>query len=123
MRPAAKQLTSLDVYRDGGSLSVSFVGERDNEHTLFFKVKFPEHESETHGYFAPNLQEHVRVARTSPITGKTDRGWKTETRSMSWDEARAILRELEPQLEGLVTDYRWVYQAMVQATATEGLAS
>lgn len=123
MHPASKQLTSLDIYRDGGSLSASFLGERGNEHTLFLEIKFITRESETKGYATPVLQEHVRISRTSPITGKADHDWKTETRSISWQEARSILLELEPQVQNFVTDYRWVFQAMVQAATNDGLAS
>jgi hypothetical protein len=122
MRTAEKRLTGLHIYRDGGSLSATFSDAEGSEHTLFLKTaKFLVEEREGREYLAPVLQRHLYTTRVSPITAETSQDYTTETCSSSWEEAQRILSQLESQVAALDTDYRWVFQAMVEAALRKGL--
>ena len=113
-------LESLDVYRDGGSVSASFREVGGNLATLLFKVNIVAPEYEAHGYVEAFLEEYVAFERTSPITGITHRDFRVEKRTVSWEEASRILKQLEGQVSSLDSPYLWVFPEMVRAAAVQG---
>lgn len=118
--------TSLAVYRDGGSMSVSFLDTKGMEHTLLFPVQLAVSESlkvECVGYFPPCLERCIRTSRISPITGLESIDSTTETESLSWEQARAILAALSPMMGGFDSDYAYVFPKMVQIAADNGVLS
>jgi hypothetical protein len=117
------RLESLDIYRDGGSISVSFFDAAGVSNTLFFPVNIRATKPDEQKYFLPILGRYVPVERTSPITGKTYRDWEKEERASSWLEAKQILTALEPQFTDFVSSYRWVFAEMQEAAASEGHVS
>lgn len=114
------KLSSLDVYRDGGSVSASFSAADGEQKTLFFKIDILAQEEGKPRYFMPVIEHHIQVERTSPITGKTHRDWKTETHESSWEQASAILNELKPQVTGFQSAYLWVFDEMLLAARGKG---
>jgi hypothetical protein len=122
MNPTVARLSSLDVYRDGGSLSASFFDPSGTEYTLFFPVALVSRPSGIHcvGYRSPVLDRHTQIERTSPITGITDKSWNTERFPVSWQEAKRLLGEMQPLLKGFDTEYGHVYPEMVKVAEAEG---
>jgi hypothetical protein len=117
------RLESLDIYRDGGSISVSFFDAAGVSNTLFFPVNSRATQPDEQKYFLPIVKRYVPVQRTSPITGKTGRDWDKEERASSWLEANQILTALKPQFTDFVSNYRWVFAEMQEAAAREGYLS
>jgi hypothetical protein len=117
------RLERLDIYRDGGSISVSFFDVAGVSNTLFFRINISATKPDEQKYFPPILEKYVPVQRTSPITGKTRRDWDKEERASSWLEANQILTALEPQFTDFVSNYRWVFAEMQEAAASEGYLS
>jgi hypothetical protein len=117
------RLESLDIYRDGGSISVSFFDADGVINTLFFPVNFRATKPEEQKYFLPILKRYVPVQRTSPISLKTYHDWEKEERASSWLEANQILTALEPQFANFVSKYRRVFAVMQEAAASEGHVS
>jgi hypothetical protein len=122
MNPSVARLSSLDVYRDGGSLSASFFDSSGTEYTLFFPVSLVARPSglQCVGYRPPVLDRHTQIERTSPITGITDKSWSTERLPISWQEAKRLLREMQSLIEEFNTEYGYVYPEMVRVAEAEG---
>jgi len=123
MIPTVASPTSLDVYRDGGSLSVSFRDSNDTEHTLFFPVRLSvgaPRRFERVGYFPPKLERFIRTPRISHITGLESVDTTKETDSVSWEEAKQILSQLSPLISQLQTQYAYVFPEMLEVAANNG---
>lgn len=70
MLPFIKSLTSIDTYRDGGSMSISFISLTGIEHTLLFPVRnSPGNENGTKTYAEPVLEIFRKTKRVSHVTG------------------------------------------------------
>lgn len=120
MRLNAPVLESLDVYRDGGSVSATFRNAGGNLFTLLFKVNLVAPNYDAQGYIEAFLEEYVPFERASPITGIIHRDFRVEKRSVSWEEASRILKQLESQLQGFESAYLWVFPEMVRAASVKG---
>lgn len=126
MNERAISPTSLDIYRDGGSLSVSFLNSDGTELTLFFPVRLAvdgARRFERIGYFSPQIEWFVHTPRISHITGLGSIDITKETKAATWEEARRILSELSPQIPQLKTEYANVFPLMVEAAENDGLLS
>ena len=126
MNERAISPTALDIYRDGGSLSVSFLDSEGIERTLFFPVHLSVDNGrrfERIGYFAPQIEWFVRTPRISHVTGLESVDTTKETKAVSWEEARRILSELSPQIQQLKTEYAHVFPLMVEVAEKDGLLS
>ena len=121
--PRVVRLTSLDTYRDGGSISASFESDDRNEYTLLFKIDIGRsvHGDESKCYYkSAFLEKHRRTEYKSPITGVVSPDWKHESSPVPWNEARTLLEEIKPQVEGFVSDYIHVFEQMLNAAARDG---
>ena len=107
-----------------GSLSVAFRRARGHDYRLRFEVNWVGNTLSTlrpHGFLPPTLCERFDgTPYTSPITGHVYPRSESRSTPISWAEAVAILRELEPQREKVLSDYTWVFQAMLEAALNEG---
>ncbi len=115
--------TSLDIYRDGGSLSVTFMDSEGVERTLLFPVRLAAdgaRKFERVGYFSPTLEWFVHTSRISHITGLESVDTKQEARASSWEEARRILSELSRFMPQFQTEYAHVFPMMVKVAASDG---
>lgn len=115
------ELTSFDVYRDGGSISASYLADDDVEYTLFFKIDRSAGEvvDKKKKYKFASLEKHKKVDYVSPVTGVSTPDWKTETKEIGWDIARQILKEMKPLQKSFSTDYEWVFGNMVKVANSE----
>ena len=122
MLPKISQATQLATYRDGGSMSVSFKGEGNAEFTLMLRVMLDGSvkQSEKRGYASPKLQRYRPFERVSPVTGLVSTDWYNETITLTWHEARVLLERIGPFLDGLVSDFLYVYPQMVDIAKREG---
>jgi hypothetical protein len=113
----------MDIYRDGGSHSASFLRADGQQCTLFFKISAASFSLTPKTFRAAQLQEEKPRSYTSPITGITDHFTDWEERDITWDEALQILRELEPQLSLLKSAYAFVLPVMISAAENQGVSS
>lgn len=117
-------LTSIGVYRDGGSLSVSFkCDEVDTE--LLFEIN---HETNDDGevlgpkFMHAYLKECHHFQWTNKV-GATMDDVLNSTLPVSWATARTILRELTPQVSAFGPDDRDIFDQMVRVAQDEGTES
>jgi len=119
MLPRATKLTSLDVYRDGGSVSASFLSDDKIEYCLLFPVKMDKDMGNI-GYLAPVLELFIPSLHTSKITGEQTSFHSRESRPVSWQDASFILEQLASYLSNFTSEYMWVFPEMVRASKNEG---
>lgn len=115
-----KVLMSLDIYRDGGSLSVSYDCDGVGC-TLMFHVRHELGSQRSPHYGDPTVIECQPCPWTSPTTGITYNDYKRSTREASWTELLEILQEFKIQIEGFKSDCVWVFDEMLNIAANEGV--
>ena len=118
-----ESLTGFDVYRDGGSLSASFLDSDGMERALFFPIDLvvrSGRQFEWQGYKSPVLQHFYRHDDVSRITGEAIEGWDVQEQPVTWEDAVRILDQIRPFVPSLKTDYPEVFAIMVEVARTEG---
>lgn len=113
-------LTYLGVYRDGGSVSASFLGRNGLEYSLFFGIRGMRMADVPPGYRSPMLRWFRPAEYRSPVTGDVSPMWTEDFHSIEWAEARRILKDLSPFFESFESEYRWVFEEMVAAAEENG---
>jgi len=121
MIPRITKLTSLDIYRDGGSLSVSFEGDDGNGYDLLFKVDCSGEATGHKRYKSAFLERYIPDEYKSPVTGDVSPSHKHESEPISWQEARSLLEQLQPHLQGFVSEYDRVFEMMLAVAARDGV--
>lgn len=121
MKLNVKELVSLDVYRDGGSLSVSFTDEDKAEIMLFFKVNRVANEPKNSEDVSYNVPVVIKSPKgfISEVLGVGSNKRKIEE-VITWVEALNILKMLESQIECFESEYLWVYGKMLEIAHDEG---
>ena len=119
MLPHITKLTNLDVYRDGGSLGASFESDDENQYNLLFKIDSVLVAKGLHRYSA-FLEKFIPTEYKSPVTGDVSPGCRHESEPVTWEEARSLLEQLKPHLEGFVSEYFWVFERMSEVAARDG---
>lgn len=122
MIPEVARLTSLDIYRDGGSLSASFESKGKIECTLFFPIKRSETKKGVplRTYNQPVIDKYTRNDYTSPVTGVISPDWKKDTTQITWEDAAKLLSDLKPFMNGFVSDYLSVFDEMQKIATNNG---
>lgn len=115
------ELLSLDVYRDGGSLSASF---RDNDGARHALVIWIDNDASGKSdgfkiYKSASIESFIESEYLSSVTGVSSPRSEKREKRISWSEAANLLGKLEPFLEGFVSDYLWVYHRMVIVVGNE----
>ena len=121
MSHCVTELKRFDVYRDGGSISVSYLANDGNEYTLFFKVDLSSKDRENNKikYRTASLVKYQNIDYISHIIGMFIPDWKQDVQDVSWEEAVHILQEIEPLQQSLATDYGWVFESMLKVANSE----
>lgn len=117
------QLTSLDTYRDGGSLSVSFLDDEGVNCTLMFPINMGARSQlgfGNLGYREPRLEVFRRTERVSRVTGLSSFDSEELSEPVSWEIARSILRQVDPFIRDFDTKYARVYPEMVSIARNDG---
>lgn len=121
-----KYLTSVDIYRDGGSLGAWFTTGLDF-YELFFQISYHDQTIENRPVFTQAvLKTRIRVSWTSKVTGKTDTWFEWEEKDITWAEARSILSELQEvselpfREEAFDERYVMFFDQMIEVAKTEG---
>ncbi len=124
MLPTISQITHLGSYRDGGSMSVSFLDDAGMEFMLMFPVKLgaPTFDGiAVLGYELPTLERYQYVDRVSPVTGVTHRDRKKmDSAQLEWEHARTILEKLRPLLIGYTSEYSYLFPLMQEIAGADG---
>ena len=124
MKLKIKEISSLDIYRDGGSLSVSYMtNEKDPDRTLMFPIRISRafnQDLEYETYSDPVIDIYKKTEYTSKVTGKSYPKIETEKINISWVESLDLLTKMEPFIENFKSDYHWVYGAMVKVAENNG---
>ena len=115
MIPRARELVSLDIYRDGGSLSVTHKDESDVKHELMFSIDNRASEaSEPKKIFkCASIISYIRSEYASPVTDVASPKIDEHETGITWLEAAKSLQTIEPYLEGFKSEYLWVFSSMV----------
>jgi hypothetical protein len=113
-------LESLDIYRDGGSVSASFLGADGLEYCLFFGIGRWRTAEVAATYRSPVLKWFRPAEYRSPVTGDVSPVWTEDSHPIEWTEARRILDELSRFFAEFESPYRWVFDEMVEAAAENG---
>ena len=94
--PEIERVTSVDGYRDGGSLSVSFKGCVGESYTLFFRV-IGEYTPDFNqiGFSCPKLTAYYPYEWKSKITGYVHSESTEKLFSISWQEASVLLNNMK----------------------------
>ena len=108
------KLESLGVYRDGGSLGVSFIDNKGNLHELVFLIDnyASEQRKTSKVYRAATIESYISKEVISPITGISRKESEKLEKSITWEDAKEFLHQLEPQINGFVSEYKWVFESM-----------
>lgn len=122
MQPTPRKITELATYRDGGSLSVSYVAITGDEFTIFFQVDwdsvFQPESKEWH--YRPWLIQHLRTMYVSPVTGVASPVDSNERAKISWDATRSLLSQLQLYFTDFSSDDSWVFPQMVKIAELDG---
>lgn len=110
--PMVQQLLHLDIYRDGGSLSATFVGNDERTYCLFFQIR----SIGLRAFTRATLTTWLPNDYTSPVTGHTYKDWKELSRDVSWAESRTILAQLDPLVDECDSQSLRIFRDMKQAT-------
>lgn len=117
-------LTSLDVYRDGGSLSASFKEvDPGVEYCLLFPIEnSPAFGRNVHSpsYKQPLLESYKTVPYVSSVTGVSNPSTQKESKAISWADARDLIEGIKPHVSQFESEYLWVFEAMVAAASKDG---
>jgi len=113
-------LRRLDVYRDGGSISVAFICADGIEYCLFFRISRPHPPGALRSYREAVLEWFRTAEYRSPITGDTSPVSIKDSAPVTWSEARRILAELTPLYERFASEDRGVFAEMLDAAAKSG---
>jgi hypothetical protein len=113
-------LERLDLYRDGGSVSASFLGDDGTQYCLFFGIGRRRTAERAPGYASPILKSFTPSEYRGPVTGEVSPTWVNDSRPVTWEEARQILTTLSSCTPGLDSAARRIYEEMVEAAAEDG---
>jgi hypothetical protein len=119
MLPYITKLTNLGIYRDGGSLGASFESDDENQYNLLFKIDSASAAEGRQSYEA-FLEKFIPTEYKSPVTGDVSPGFRHESEPITWEEARSLLEQLKPHLEGFVSEYFRVFGRMLEVAARDG---
>lgn len=121
MTPEVSELLSLDVYRDGGSLSVSFRDAEGTLHELVFSIdNYASDQSNGFKvYKSASIESYIKSEYVSPITGISSPKTEKHEASISWQEAISLLSDLKGCMVGFESEYLWVFKSMVEVAGNE----
>jgi hypothetical protein len=120
-----KRVTSLDRGIDDGSLSVTFESYFGKKYCLLFPSSLSGSaeqgiNSASAALQAPALEVYSALKRKAPDTGDVSVEWQKESKTVSWRDARKILRTLKRHMIGMEADKQSVYEAMLHASKNDG---
>ncbi len=116
-----EDIVSLDVYRDGGSLSVTFLDPGHTRHEMVFRID----NAATAGsegakvYKAPLIKSIITATRKNPVTCVSSPETVVRNTPITWEKAAGILLGLKPLADNFVSDNNWVFQSMEQVAGCE----
>ena len=115
MAPSIKELISLDVYRDGGSLSVTYSDGSENQFELIFTIDNEASESyrTRRFYKSATVIRYEKSEYVSPVTGIVSKKFERTEAPISWTDAVALLHSVEPLMNSFESDYFWVFGSML----------
>jgi len=102
--PEVNELESLDVYRDGGSLSVTYKDGADNQHELVFSIdnRASDGAGSKRIYRNASIISYTKSEYVSPVTGVASPKHDRNESVITWSEAANLIKILEPHLKGSI---------------------
>jgi hypothetical protein len=104
--PEIDRITSFDGYRDGGSLSASFLGCVGERYELFFKViieTYPDFKQI--GFCRPTLTAYYPCEYKSKFTGYVHQDSTEKCFGLSWEEASILLENMKYLIDNFESMY------------------
>ncbi len=121
MIPKIVKLLSLDIYRDGGSLSALFSDQEDIQHELVFLIEHADRNSyeqtEILKYRAAVIKSFLKSEYVSPVTGKSIENTDIKEENISWIEATTLLENIKPFINHFQSEYLWVFESMLKISS------
>jgi len=124
MNPEIKELISLDVYRDGGSLSASFRDREGTMHVLRISIDNVASDSsqDLKFYKSASIESYIKSEYVSPVTGISSPKTEIKEKPVSWGDAKKLLEKLAPLVKGFQSEYLWVFDSMIIIVGNENHA-
>ncbi len=114
-------LIRLDIYRDGGSLSMTFLNQAHQEWTLLFPIHSLNNLRDKYLTFdLPQLIRYITIEQVSPVTGSVYDLADKYTEETDWATAREIIAFATVSDELFTHFPRWIYQDMTIIAKNEG---
>lgn len=116
-----KDIVSLDVCRDGQSLSVTYLDPGRTQHTLIFRVD----NAATAGgdgvriYKSALIESLVTAVWKNPITCVSSANTVVRKTPVTWERAAEILLNLKPLMVNAVSGDSQVFQSMEQVASSD----
>jgi hypothetical protein len=101
--PEIERVTWMDMYRDGGSLSISFEGLVGDQYCLFFKVE-KDRDFMTIGYNLPRLTAYYPHEWKSKFTGKVHGESTKKIIFISWEDTIYMLDCMKDMIDEIQFD-------------------
>ncbi len=121
MYTEVKDIVSLGLYRDGRSLSVTYVDPEHTKHVMIFR-----NDSEaTEGgdgagiYTSARVESYITADWLNPITCVSSSNKVVRKTPVTWEKAAEILGKLRPLAVNLTPDNTWILHSMEQVASSE----
>ncbi len=122
MLPFIKSLTSIDTYRDGGSMSISFISLTGIEHTLLFPLRnSPSNNGSTKAYAEPVLEIYRKAKRVSSVTGLISYDTHCEKKQLKWHHSLRLLHRAKKHVASFQSDYIENFPVMLAIAQNQGV--
>ncbi len=121
MYSEVEDIVSLDVYRDGGSLSVTFLDPEHTKHKMIFRVDNAATESKDglRTYRSAVIESVITAHRLNPVTCVSSPETVVRKAPITWEKAAEILLSLQPLAANFSSGNSWVLEGMEQVVNNE----
>jgi hypothetical protein len=121
-----KRVTSVDPGVNGAPLSVTFESYFHKKYCLQFPRCTSDHDGAQPTFDPPLLDVYSPLKKKNLENGSENREagseWQKDSKTVSWREARKILRKLRRHMIGVTADEHDAYESMLHASKNEGRA-
>lgn len=124
MLPFVKSLTSIDFYRDGGSMSISFISFTGVKHTLLFQIiRSLDNERQENKFAEPILEIYRKIKRVSPVTGLSNYDTRCEKKKLNWKDSMRLLNRAQRHVADFKSEDINNLSIMLNIATNQGLLS
>jgi len=114
--PEVENIVSLDMYRDGGSLGVTFLDTKHTKHAMIFRIDSAASERSDGMliYRSALIESSINADWVNRVTCVPASGTVVRKTPITWERAADLLADLRPLLGKFGSDENQVFQKMEQ---------